>query len=392
MRPVARTLLLALAAAVALPLAAQAQAGSAAQPSAPAASGASAPAPENEIQKLVMQRKFQDAVLKVGEMRTAAKKPIVDAESEYWAARAESALKLVDAARDRMQAIARTYPDTTRGRDAAIEATTVLLNSLGEGKAQTPDEKKTAVQCAQELEATAGKLKDPEGISRAWYVSGNAWRVASDETHAERAYKAAAAVPGATDYPAKAIYSLSTSALGRLDAAGAKQLLQDCIKKYPTSTQAEKCDRAMGRLEMIGQPAPPLEVETWLYGPPQSISALKGRVVLVWFFATWCPHCKATMPEMAELKKRFADKPLTIIGITNNTKDQTTESAAQFVSDPHWGITYPAAVDAAGGVTSLAYQGTGIPAAVLIDKKGIVRWADHPTYLNDGLIEKLLAE
>ena len=390
MRPVVSSLLLALAASAMLPLAAAAAAAPA--PASSAAASASAPAPENEIQKLVMQRKFQDAILKVGEMRTAAKKPIVDAESEYWAARAESALKLVDAARERMNAIARTYPGDTRGRDAAIEATTVLLNSLGEGKAQTPDEKKIAVQCAEELEATAGKLKDPEGISRAWYVSGNAWRVAGDETHAERAYDASAAVPGATDYPAKAIYSLSTTALGRLDPAGARKLLEDCVKKYPTSTQAEKCDRAMQRLDLIGQPAPPLEVETWVNGPPQDIASLKGRVVLVWFFATWCPHCKATMPEMADLKKRFEGKPLTLIGITNNTKDQTTESAAQFVSDPHWGITYPAAVDRAGGVTSLAYQGTGIPSAVLIDKKGIVRWADHPTYLTDSLIEKLLAE
>jgi thiol-disulfide isomerase/thioredoxin len=384
MRRVIPSLLLALATSLALLPSAGAE-------TAPAAASAPAAA-KNDIQELFTQRKFQDAVLKVGEMRTAAKRPIVDAESEYWAARAEAALKLVDAARERMQAIARTYPSETRGRDAAIEATTVLLNSLGEGKAQTEAEKKIAVQCAKELEATAGKLKDPEGISRAWYVSGNASRVAGDDASAERAYKAAAAVPGATDYPAKATYSLSTSALMRLDAVGARKLLEDCLTKFPKSTQAEKCDRAMSRLDLIGKPAPPLEVETWLNGPPQDVAKLKGRVVLVWFFATWCPHCKATMPEMAALKERFAGKPLTIIGITNNSKDQTTETAAQFVSDPHWGITYPAAVDRAGGVTSVAYQGTGIPAAVLVDKKGNVRWADHPTYLNDALIEKLLAE
>lgn len=357
-----------------------------------AAPAASAPAAENEIQKLVQARKFQDAIQKVAELRVAAKKPLADPESEYWAARAEGQMKLVDAARERMQAIARTYPDTTRGRDAAIEATTVVLNSLGEGKLTSPADIKTATTCAKELEATAGRLKDPEGISRAWYVSGNAWRMAHELSAAENAYRQSAAVPGGKEYPPRAIYSLSTIALQRFDVAGARKMLDDCMKQYPSSSQAEKCGRAVGRLDLIGQQAPPFDVELWVNGPPQDINALKGKVVLVWFFATWCPHCKATMPEIAELKKKFAGKPLAIVGLTNNSKGQTTEVAAQFISDPQWGITYPAAVDAPGGTTSLAYQGTGIPAAVLVDKKGIVRWADHPAYLNEGMIEKLLAE
>ena len=357
-----------------------------------AAAGASAPVPDNPIQKLVQERKFQDAVLKVKEMRAAQKKPLVDAESEYWAARAESGLKLVDAARERMLAIARTYPEQTRGRDAAIEATTVVLNSIGEGKAKTPADKAKAVTSAKELEATAGKLKDPEGVSRAFFVGGNAWRVAGDDSAAEKAYARAAAVAGAKEYPPKALYSLSVGALARFDVALARKLNDDCMKKYPSSTQAEKCGRAVERLDLIGTPAPVLDVETWVNGPPQDMAALRGRVVIVWFFATWCPHCKSTMPEIAALKARFAGKPLTIIGITNNAKDQTTESAMQFVSDPQWGITYPAAVDRKGGVTSMAYQGTGIPAAVIVDKKGIVRWADHPTYISDAMIQKLLDE
>lgn len=356
-----------------------------------ASAAAAASAPLNDVQKLVQERKYADAILLVDQLRKAAGKPLADAESEYWGARAVSANKDTEGARARMLAIAKAYPDQTRGRDAAIEATTVRLNTLGEKKASTPEEIKMATDCAKELEETAGKLKDPEGISRAWYVSGNAWRVMGNEEAAAKAYEKARAVPGAVDYPAKAVYSLSTRALQKFDVAGTKALLQECMTKYAGTTSADKCGKAMTRLTLLGTPAPALDVETWLNGPPQKISALKGRVVLVWFFATWCPHCKATMPEIAAMKKRFEGKPLTIIGITNNTKEQTTETAAAFVADPQYGITYPAAVDR-GGATSLAFQGTGIPAAALIDKKGIVRWADHPTFLTDEMISKLLAE
>ena len=379
-------LLLACAAATAM-----ADAPPAAPPAPPAGASSAAPAKQNEIQDLLTQRQFDQALIRIKQLREEAKKPMADPESEYWAARAEVALKQPEAARERLLAIAKTYPDSERAPTSLIEATTVRLNALGEGRATTPEAKKVAGDAAKELEATAGKLKDPENVSRAWFVAGNAWRIMGDDEAAARDYAKSAAVPGAKDYPGKATYTLSTHALQLFDAAGARKLLDDCMKKFPESSIVEKCAKAGPRLDLIGKPAPPLDVETWVSGPPQDLEKLKGRVVLVWFFATWCPHCKATMPEMAALKHRFEGKPLTIIGITNNTKDQTTEKVKAFVSDPQWGITYPAAVDH-DGASSLAFQGLGIPAAILIDKKGIVRWADHPTYLNDSMIEKLVNE
>lgn len=362
-----------------------------ASPARPAGASGAAPVKQNEIQDLLTQRQYEQALVRMKQLREQARKPMADPESEYWAARAEAALKQPEAARERLLAIARTYPESERAPTAMIEATTVRLNALGEGRATTPQAQKVAVDAAKELEATAGKLKEPENISRAWFVAGNAWRIMGDDDAAARDYAKAAAVPGAKDYPGKATYTLSTNALQQFDVARAKQLLADCVKKFPESSVVEKCGKAGPRLDLIGAPAPPLDVETWVSGPPQNLQALRGRVVLVWFFATWCPHCKSTMPEMAALRQRFDGKPLTIIGITNNTKDQTTEKVKAFVSDPQWGLTYPTGVDHQGA-TSMAFQGTGIPAAVLIDKKGIIRWADHPTYLNDAMITKLLTE
>ncbi len=345
----------------------------------------------NPIETLVRERRFDQAIDQVQQMRVAAKKPLADPDSEYWAGRAETQLKLIEAARERYLAIARTYPGIPRGEDAAIEATTARLNTIPDGKASTPAQVKLAIDCAKELEATGAKLTIPDKISRAFYVAGNGWKMAGEADAALRAYEKSAAVPGGVDYPPKAMYSLATRKLQDFNVAGSRKILEDCMKQYPKTTGAEKCGKALSRLSLMGTPAAALDVETWLNGPPQDMAALKGNVVIVWFFATWCPHCKQTMPDMAALKQRFAGKPVRLIGITNNSRGQTTELAAAFVSDPQWGFTYPVATDR-NGSTSLAYEGTGIPSAALVDKKGIVRWADHPVYLTDAMIEKLLAE
>jgi hypothetical protein len=79
------------------------------------------------------------------------------------------------------------------------------------------------------------------------------------------------------------------------------------------------------------------------------------------------------------------------MALTNNVRNQTTESAALFVKDPQWQISYPVGVDA-NGATTIAMEASGIPQVILIDRKGVVRWSDHPAYLKDEMIEALLAE
>ena len=176
----------------------------------------------------------------------------------------------------------------------------------------------------------------------------------------------------------------------RLDAEEARTLLNDCALNF-TDAQQERCRKDLDRWSVVGAPAPPLQVETWINGEPQSLEALRGNAVLLWFFATWCPHCKSMMPEMVALQARLKGKPFRIIGLTKNDQDQTTESAKMFVSDPKWKIDYPVAVDR-GSTTSDAFHASAVPSAILIDKKGVIRWAQHPGYLSDALIDKLVAE
>lgn len=366
---------------------------SAAEPAAPAADSETpddgGPA-SNPVQKLVEARKYADAILEVKTMRAKAGKPLVDAESEFWAARAENGLKSREAARERFLAIARAYPEHERGSQAAIEATTVRLSEIST-TAKTAAEKKMAAECAAELEATAKRLAGkPDVATRAWYVAGNAWRTCGENEKALADYELARAGTG-PDYPAKGTYMVGILKARLFDVSGAGAMFTDCIKRFPDSSSAEKCRKGLARINMVGTPAPAITVETWLNSAPVDPASLKGNVTLVWFFATWCPHCKAAMPEIAGLVDQYRGKPFKVVGITANMKEQTTESAKQFVADPQWKFNYPAAVDK-GGTSTDAWNALGIPAAILVDKTGVIRWSDHPVYLDAEMIDRLLAE
>lgn len=370
-----------------------AAAGAQPAPSAPSGpSGASAPKGPIEVLVTETPKKLEEAIRKVEDLRKASPGHFADAESEFWAARAEVQLKQIEAARERFLKIASVHPHHARAGAAAIEATTVRLATL-EGKAETANDKKLAVDSAKELEATAVKFaKDPETSARAWYVAGNSWRTAGDEATAEKAYAKAAALPG-EDYPVKATYMTGILASKRFDTAKAREIYTRCIKEHPSSPSVDKCQKGLSRVSMVGKPAAEFEVETWINGTPVKMADQKGKVVLLWFFATWCPHCKETMPQIAALRERMKSKAITFVGVTGNTKGQTTESALEFVktSDHAKDFTYPVAVDM-GQATTEDYDAMGIPQAVLVDKKGVIRWTDHPTFLTDAMIETLLAE
>jgi tetratricopeptide (TPR) repeat protein len=362
------------------------------QPHANGTEAAAPTTPAGPIERLVNDRKWKEAILEVDALRSkAGPTQFADAESEFWAAHAEVRLKLYDAARQRFRAVAKKYPQHARAVEAEMEAELCTLREVGE-MAETPEEIKKCEGVAVTLEGVATKYaRDLPNSLRAWYVAGNAWRYAENDARAIAAYQKGHAVNGPGEYPAKSTYTegLLLSRGFRTDEA--RKLFTDCIARWPSVPTAEKCAKALARVELVGRPAPPLQVETWLHGGPVDLAAERGKVVLLWFFATWCPHCKQTMPHMSSRWQRYKDRPFLLVAVTHNSQDQTTETAKAFVADPQWGITYPAAVDL-GGRTSRELESSAVPAAVLIDKKGNVRWADHPLYLNDAMIERLMAE
>ena len=359
---------------------------------APAAKPAASTAPAGSVEALVTERKFQDAILKVDAMRAASKTRVADAESEFWAAKAELGMNLQEAARDRFHLLAKTYPKDKRAMTALVEAAITRLRGLGEGKNLTEQQKAAVAAAAKELEGIADQNpSNQEDAPRALYIAGNARKMSGDLKQAFANWERVRAEYSKTDYPPKATALLAAYAAADFDVPRAKALLTECVSKYHEGESAQKCRKNLARMSVVGTPAPAFVTETWLNSPPQDIAALRGNVVLVFFFATWCPHCKAAMPEIKAILDKYKDKPLKAVGITFNAKGQTTESAKAFVEDATNSFSWPAGVDL-GGRTSTAYEGSNVPTLLLVDKKGVIRWIDHPVYLQEKMVAKLLAE
>jgi len=134
-------------------------------------------------------------------------------------------------------------------------------------------------------------------------------------------------------------------------------------------------------IHLIGHPeAAPDFLLSSLDGKPVSLVGAKGKVVLLNFWATWCGPCRAEIPDLVELQKRYADS-LQIIGLAVDVDDSTEVKA--FAES--FGVNYPIAV--ASDEVRIKYGGiSALPTSFLIDPQGgIVQ--KHTGYSNPLLFE-----
>jgi thiol-disulfide isomerase/thioredoxin len=118
----------------------------------------------------------------------------------------------------------------------------------------------------------------------------------------------------------------------------------------------------------VGTPFPDFDVKD-LDGKPMSVAAYKGKVVMIDFWATWCPPCRAEAPNIAKTYQKYHDKGFEIIGISLDRKGDKDKLVA-FTKENNmpWGQYY----DEAGGPGKLAQKCAvdTIPRAFLLDGNG----------------------
>ena len=120
------------------------------------------------------------------------------------------------------------------------------------------------------------------------------------------------------------------------------------------------------KMDLVGAPAPAWTKVAALGSAPSSIAQLRGRVVLLDFWASWCGPCRMLAPRLSALKEKLGAQGLTVVGITTDD----AEKAAVF-AERHQ-MRYGVVVDKDGD-TSRAYGVSALPTMILVDKKGIVR-------------------
>lgn len=121
---------------------------------------------------------------------------------------------------------------------------------------------------------------------------------------------------------------------------------------------------AAGPLER--KPAPEITV-TPLTGNSIRLSELKGKVVLLNFWATWCPPCREEIPAMMKLNAAMAGKPFQMLAVSVDEGGRPVIEAFFRTS----GYMLPAYTDPSGKA-SASYGITGVPETFIIDKNGIV--------------------
>jgi thiol-disulfide isomerase/thioredoxin len=126
----------------------------------------------------------------------------------------------------------------------------------------------------------------------------------------------------------------------------------------------------------VGEAGGPVEINAqawvnWSGDAPPTLARLKGKVVVVEFWATWCGPCVAGIPHLNELHKKHAKDGLVILSLT----DQDHTAVEKFVKDRGDGMSYPVGM---GSTSGADYGVAGIPHACVIGRDGKLVWQGHP--------------
>ncbi len=117
---------------------------------------------------------------------------------------------------------------------------------------------------------------------------------------------------------------------------------------------------------LVGKAATPFTLEL-LSGGQGSLSAYRGRVIVLNFWGSWCVPCRAEAPALREFAARYASRGAVLIGVT--VKDKPDDARA-FLAE--FNLTNPNFYDADGRIGVL-YGLTGVPETYIIDREGVIR-------------------
>ena len=151
-------------------------------------------------------------------------------------------------------------------------------------------------------------------------------------------------------------------------------------KRAAAGGRVQVRDRAR-QLALIGAEAPEISVKEWINGEAASLASLRGRVVLLEFWATWCQPCREMFPKLRKLDEEYRERGLEVIALTRHylaSRDTASSLAEELelmrsvVAQHDLKFRVGVAEDER---TQELYGATGLPTLALVDRTGVVRYA-----------------
>ena len=174
-------------------------------------------------------------------------------------------------------------------------------------------------------------------------------------------------------------------------------LLQSALKEWAGTSIASRLRKNLNLLTLTGKPAPALKMSDWIGARPPALSSLRGKPVLLFFWADWCADCKAEAPIIARIAAEFEPKGLVVLGPTKlygiaaGGQEATPQQEKEFIERVFAryyagipGLAVP--LDAQNFDT---YGASTTPTLVIIDRRGIVRLY-HPGNASEADLRRVI--
>jgi thiol-disulfide isomerase/thioredoxin len=294
----------------------------------------------------------------------------------------DSAADPLELLRARVLIDLKQYAEADKKLDALRTKKSPLLaeSRLYQAKILTETEKVAlAVPIFKEIEAKLQRTED-------FFAVAIALALEAPDDMVKREYSrkilAAADLPKKfIEYRVEMVMNLANLEVKLRKIEQAKKILQEGITAYPDADSAKWLRSALKQLDFIGQPAPAIAAENWINTEPLTLDALKGKVVIIDFWAPWCAPCRQVIPTLVRDYNELKDKGLVVIGFTKIYGRYSDEIQKKGAVEPaeektliqgfveRNSLKYPIAIAASGDAFD-KYGVSGIPTMVFIGRDG----------------------
>jgi len=344
-----------------------------------------------EIQAELRSSRYAEAVKRLEDMLARSPRALWAEAVAYHLAQAYRMTNDSRRALRELDLFLERYPASPRASRALVSKGEILFamgstsRALGE---VTPASRMYLDQAIRVFQEVRKKYPGDRNLQAEMvYFLGNAYVTLVDFARARESLQKVLEEYGDTSFAPQALYALAGVCLSEGDVDGAERAYGELTDRYPQTGYAAKAKKKLEGIGLVGTRAPPLQIKEWIGTPAAEARELKGKPVLLSFWAIWCPHCRRSIPRMNVLVQRYADRGLQVVGLTRERAGKPPTEIQDYIATQT--MLYPTGVDD-GSKTSESYLIGDIPRAAIVDSEGIIGWYGHPDQLTDQVVRSFL--